>query len=178
MLFPGGRLPLKLFEQRYLDMASACMRAQSPFGVCLIREGAEVGAPATPHEVGTLARIAEWDMQQLGVLQIVAKGEQRFRVRTREAAKDGLLRASVEVLAEDKDSDIPAACAGCVQLLERVLAEHPALVERPHHFTSSAWVSAHLAQLLPLPLALKQALLELDDGGARLERINGFLAES
>ena len=155
-------------------MASACLRAQSPFGVCLIREGAEVGAPATPHEVGTLARIVEWDMQQLGVLQIVATGGQRFRVLSMKTGS-GLIQASVDLLPVESDSAIPSSCAPCVRLLERVLEEHPALVERPHRFDSSAWVSTHLAQLLPLPLELKQALLELDDGGARLERINAFL---
>ena len=69
VLFPGGRLPLRIFEQRYMDMAKACLKDGSPFGVCLIREGAEVGAPAVPAEVGTLARITHWDMPQLGVLK-------------------------------------------------------------------------------------------------------------
>lgn len=64
MLFPGGRLPLRIFEQRYMEMAKACIRDGSPFGVCLIREGREVGAPATPVEVGCLARIGHWDMPQ------------------------------------------------------------------------------------------------------------------
>src|SRR5258706_15580178 len=98
VLFPGGRLPLRIFEQRYMEMAKACLRDGSPFGVCLIREGAEVGAPATPVDIGCLARIAEWDMEQLGVLQVVARGERRFRVLERRAQADGLLRASIEPL--------------------------------------------------------------------------------
>ena len=83
MLFPGGRLPLRLFEQRYLGMASQCLKQGAPFGVCLIRDGREVGEPAMPAEVGTLARIVEWDMPQLGVLQVVAHGEGRFRILER-----------------------------------------------------------------------------------------------
>ena len=173
MLFPGGRLPLRLFERRYLDMASACMRGRSPFGVCLIREGSEVGAPATPHDVGTLATIAEWDMQQLGMLQIVANGGQRFRIRA-SRTESGLLRGDVELLPPESDGGIPPDAAACVRLLERVIEEQPALLERPHRLDSSAWVSARLAELLPLPLALKQELLEAD-APARLERLGEIL---
>src|SRR5712664_2056169 len=74
VLCPGGRLPLRIFEQRYMEMAKACLRDSAPFGVCLIREGAEVGRPATPAAIGCLARIAEWDMPQLGLLQVTSRG--------------------------------------------------------------------------------------------------------
>jgi Lon protease-like protein len=134
VLFPGGRLPLRIFEARYMDMAKACLRDGAPFGVCLIREGAEVGAPATPFEVGTLAKVAEWDMQQLGLLQIVAQGTERFRILERRTQPDGLQRARVEILP-GKAGD-----------------------ER-------AW---QVADRLPLPLELRQALLELPDGESRL----------
>jgi Lon protease-like protein len=176
VLFPGGRLPLRIFEKRYMDMASACLRGPSPFGVCLIREGAEVGAPAEPHMVGTIARIDEWDMEQLGLLQIVARGEQRFRVLERRVEADGLARASIEILPDGDDSPIPPGCAGCVRLLERVIAEHPDLIEPPHQLDSSDWVGARLAEILPLPLELKQQLLQAD-GARRLARLSGFLVE-
>lgn len=175
MLFPGGRLPLRIFEQRYMDMAKACLRDGAPFGVCLIREGAEVGAPATPSEVGTLAQIATWDMPQLGVLQVVARGEQRFRIVERRVQPDGLARASVEALAEDPDTAVPTGCAPLVKLLERVIEQHPELLERPHQLDSCAWVSGRLAELLPLPLPVKQALLELDDGRVRLEKLKALV---
>ncbi len=158
-----------------MEMAKACLRDGSPFGVCLIREGAEVGTPATPMDVGCVARIAEWDMQQLGVLQILARGERRFRVLERGAQADGLLRASIELLEEDADSEIPASCAMCVRLLERVIDQQGALFEPPHRLDSSAWVSSRLTEILPLPLPVKQQLLEIADGRARLERLNGFL---
>jgi Lon protease-like protein len=162
-----------------MEMAKACLREGSPFGVCLIREGAEVGAPATPAEIGCLARIAEWDMEQLGVLQIVAHGEQRFRVLQRSAQPDGLIRASVELLAEDQDSAIPESCALCVRLLERIL-EQPGMppMAPARRMDSSAWVSARLAEILPLPLDVKQELLELAQGRARLERLNGLLTKA
>lgn len=177
VLFPGGRLPLRIFEQRYMDMAKSCIKDQSPFGVCLIREGAEVGAPATPNDVGTLATIATWDMPQLGLLQVTARGERRFRILTRSVQRDGLARGSVDLLPEETDAPIPAAVTRCVKVLERVIERHPELLERPHRLDSCAWVSARLAELLPLPLETKQALLELDDARARLERLNSLLAQ-
>ena len=178
VLFPGGRLPLRVFEKRYMDMARACMRDGAPFGVCLIREGAEVGAPATPSEVGTLARICHWDMQQLGVLEIVARGESRFRILERRVEPDGLARAAVEMLPPEADAAVEPGCAPCVRLLERIVAEHPALFELPLRLDSSAWVSARLAELLPLPLELKQELLETGEAGQRLRRLNDLLSRT
>ena len=175
VLFPGGRLPLRIFEQRYMEMAKACLKDSSPFGVCLIREGKEVGSPATPVEVGCIARIGTWDMPQLGMLHITAHGEQRFRILERRVQADGLARASIEVIGEDSDSAIPASCSGCVKLLERVIEQQNALFEPPHRLDSASWVSSRLAEILPLPLAAKQELLELGNARARLERINSLL---
>jgi hypothetical protein len=175
VLFPGGRLPLRIFEQRYMDMAKACLRDGTPFGVCAIREGAEVGAPALPADVGCLARIAQWDMPQLGLLEVVAIGEQRFRILERRVEPSGLQRARVAVLEAERDASVPQNCAACVRLLERVIEQHAGLVAAPYRLDSAIWVSARLAELLPLPLHAKQELLELDDAGERLERLNGLL---
>jgi len=175
VLFPGGRLPLRIFEQRYMDMAKACLRDQSPFGVCLIREGREVGAPAIPADVGTLARIGTWDMPQLGVLHITALGEQRFRILERRVEPNGLARASIQTMDEEIDVAIPANCSGCVKLLEQVIQQQSALFEPPHRLDSAAWVSARLTELLPLPLPAKQELLELDNARTRIERLNELL---
>jgi uncharacterized protein len=175
VLFPGGRLPLRIFEQRYMDMAKACLRDGSAFGVCLIRDGREVGAPATPVEVGCLARITAWDMPQLGVLQVTACGEQRFRIVERRLQADGLARARVELLDNDVDTVIPERCTACVKLLERVIDQQGGLFEPPHRLESASWVSSRLAELLPLPLPAKQELLELADGLARLERLDALL---
>ena len=175
MLFPGGRLPLRIFESRYMDMAKACLKDGSPFGVCLIREGAEVGAPATPNDVGTLAKIVDWDMPQLGVLQVAARGERRFRILERRVQPDGLARGRIEVLPDENDSVVPENLSRCVKLLERVIEQHPELLERPHRLDSCSWVSSRLAELLPLPLHEKQALLEVDDAGARLERLSALV---
>ena len=175
VLFPGGRLPLRIFESRYMDMAKACLKDGSPFGVCLILEGGEVGTPATPAAVGTTARISSWDMPQLGLLHVSARGEQRFRIRSRRVQSEGLARAAVDLIPPEKDDEIPAAHRGAVRLLERLIERHPALLERPHRLDSCAWVSARLAELLPLPLTTKQALLELDDGRVRLEKVHALV---
>jgi len=148
VLFPGGRLPLRIFETRYMDMAKACLKDGTPFGVCLILEGHEVGEPALPAAVGTLARIEKWDMPQLGLLEIVARGGERFRILERRVEKNGLSRARVELLAPETDAEARGSLAYCARLVERV----------------------------PLPLGLQQELLELDAAPARLERINALLA--
>jgi Lon protease-like protein len=178
VLFPGGRLPLRIFEQRYMGIAKTCLRDGSPFGVCLIREGKEVGAPAVPVAVGTLARIAEWDMPQLGVLEIVARGEGRFRILERRVQADGLARGRAEPIADDADGPVPAACARCARLLERVLGDTPGTLEAPHRLDSASWVGMRLAELLPLAMETRQELLEMTDARARLERLNGLLSRA
>lgn len=175
VLFPGGRLPLRIFEQRYMSMAKRCLRDELPFGVCLIREGTEVGAPAIPVTVGCIARIATWDMPHLGLLHIMARGERRFRILSRSVQADGLSVAEVEPLPEDEDAPVPVHCQGCVRLLKQVIEQQPAHFEAPHRLSSASWVSARLAEVLPLPLSAKQELLELSDGLARLERLNNLL---
>ncbi|MGQ0545383.1 MAG: LON peptidase substrate-binding domain-containing protein [Betaproteobacteria bacterium] len=176
VLFPGGRLPLRIFEQRYMDMAKRCLKDGAPFGVCLIVQGREVGEPAIPAPVGTLARLGEWDMPQLGLLHVVARGERRFRIRERRVQKDGLTTGDIELLAEDADSPIPDACRTCVRLLERVIEQQPGLLEPPHRLDSASWVGARLAELLPLPLPAKQGLLELSDARVRLERLSALVS--
>jgi len=175
VLFPGGRLPLRLFEQRYLEMAKDCLKRDSPFGVCLIREGKEVGDPAMPYEVGTLARISSWDMPQLGVLNITALGAQRFRIVERRVRPDGLATASIELLPDDVDAPLSGSFPTCRALLERIIEQQPALLPEPRRLESCAWVSARLAELLPLPLDMKQDLLELADAHERLSRLSALL---
>ena len=80
VLFPGMALPLEVFEQRYRRLVSECVDASDPFGVVLIREGVEVGGPATPHELGTTARIESVNPDSPLWLQLLTVGERRFRI--------------------------------------------------------------------------------------------------
>ncbi len=178
VLFPGGLLPLRVFEQRYMDMAKTCLKEGEPFGVCLIHSGHEVGEPATPEAIGCTARIIEWDMQQLGVLSIKALGEQRFRIRTSCVTTAGLTRADVEMLPQDTDAQLPEEFDACATLLRAVIDDHgPGLVALPTRFDSSSWVSSRLIEILPVPLRAKQKLLELEDAGQRIEILNKFLQQ-
>lgn len=177
VLFPGGRLPLRIFEQRYMDMAKACLRDESPFGVCLIREGAEVGEPAVPEDIGCMARIVSWDMQQLGVLQVMTRGEQRIRILERSVQPDGLARARVELLAPEQDAVLDPAADLCARVLRKALdTAGDGLVEPPLRYESAAWVSARLAELLPLSGASRQRLLEMDDARDRIEILRRLIS--
>src|SRR2546428_1626064 len=101
VLFPGGLLPLRVFEARYMDMTRECLKRNEPFGVCLIHQGSEVGAPAVPEGVGCLAKIQECDMQQQGILNLKTRGGQRFRILERKTGTQGLISADVELIAPD-----------------------------------------------------------------------------
>lgn len=178
VLFPAGMLPLRIFEQRYMEMAKDCLKHDKPFGVCLIAEGGEVGAPAVPHEVGVIARIASWDMPQLGVLNIVTRGERRFRIVDREVDPHGLVMAHIDMLVDEPPSTIPAALRSLVPLLRAIVEDIG--VERmpqPHDFDNAAWVGHRYAEVLPIPLMARQKLLELDDSVARLEIIFQYLTQ-
>jgi hypothetical protein len=161
-----------------MDMAKRCLRDQLPFGVCAIREGREVGEPAVPADVGCTARIAQWDMAQLGLLEVIAEGERRFRILERRVERNSLQVAKVELLPIENDAPVSESCSACVRLLERVIEQHAGLLPSPHRLDSAVWVSARLAELLPLPLGAKQELLELDDATTRLERVNSLLRAS
>jgi Lon protease-like protein len=176
VLFPGGLLPLRVFEARYMDMARDCLKRDEPFGVCLIHEGTEVGAPAVPEGVGCLAKILEWDMQQQGILNLKTRGSQRFRILQREASAQGLISADVELIAPDPSVAVPDKFASCARLLEMVVSDQgkPIFAE-PHAFDDAAWVGYRLTEILPVPLAAKQKLLELTDSLARLSILQRFL---
>jgi Lon protease-like protein len=109
------------------------------------------------------------------VLQVSARGERRFRILERRVQADGLSVGKIALVADEADHPVPADLASAVKLLERVIEQHPELLERPHRLDSCAWVSARLAELLPLPLEAKQALLEMDDGKARLQRLSALV---
>ncbi len=186
ILFPGGRLPLRIFEQRYMDMAKACLRDDTPFGLCLIAAGEEVAgknkAASKPHVTGSLARIVDWDMPQLGILHITALGTQRLRIVRHWPEPSGLLMGEVVLLEDDDASPVPEKYQRLVPLLRAIIEEldqpeHAANAPaKPHKFHDATWVSLRFAEVLPIPLSAKQTLLEVDDSLDRLEIIYRFLA--
>lgn len=169
VLFPGGPLPLRIFETRYVDMVRRCMRADQCFGVALIREGSEAG-PADTFDIGTVAKIVDFHQLSDGFLGLSCVGEQRFRIVSRSRQADGLNLAGIENLARETKIAVPARHARLAQLLESVLpqlGEVYAGIEM--HLDDAVWVGHRLAEILPIAAAEKQFCLELDDPIQRLD---------
>ena len=176
VLFPDGILPLKVFEQRYLDMAAACMREQRPFGICLIASGPEVGEAAEPHAVGTLAEITGWEMEQLGILMLTVRGGRRFRILEKHASAERLLQARVEIIPNDGPKPFPEERQRLLPLLRRIASDlGTARFPEPHRFDDAEWVGQRIAEILPIQNLAKQKLLELEDPLARLEVLERYL---
>jgi Lon protease-like protein len=172
VLFPGGPLPLRIFETRYTDMVRRCMREQQPFGVVLIQEGDEAGDVATTATVGCTARIADFHTLHDGFLGISCVGVQKFRVLRVWRASDGLNMGEISWLPADRELALPERYAHLADTVRRALedlSEHYEHVERK--FDDAAWIGARLTELLPIELADKQALLELDDPIERLDSL-------
>ena len=176
VLFPGGALPLKIFEVRYVDMAKACLKDGSLFGVALIREGQEVGTPAVPENIGCLARIADCDVEELGVLKVRAEGLERFRLVSSEVNRQGLIIGEVERVDTELETNAAPGLEECAEFLRKAIAGIGAerFVE-PFRFDDATWVGFRLAEILPLRIDVKQKLLELTDATMRLAVLHKFL---
>jgi uncharacterized protein len=174
VLFPEGRLALRVFEKRYVDMVTACLKSTSSFGVCLIKQGDEVGRAAEPHDVGTLADIVACDLVQAGILQISVRGRKRFRVASTQVREDQLVFAEVHYLPEHHVA-LSGRHRGLSVTLRQALEQAGSASHfPPPQWEHAGWVGGLLAELLPLPLGLKQALLEMDDAAARLDVLARF----
>ncbi|HEX5787086.1 MAG TPA: LON peptidase substrate-binding domain-containing protein [Woeseiaceae bacterium] len=175
VLFPGGPLPLRIFEARYIDMISERLRADAPFGVVLIREGRETG-PAATYDVGTLARITDWYQGSDGLLGVTAVGEQRFRVRTAECRHDGLNVGEVDLLPDESPVALPESHRGLADIVAAVLDDLGRLYESlERRYDDAGWVTWRLIEVLPLELAQKQACLERSTVEERLELVSQVL---
>ena len=172
VLFPGGPLPLRIFETRYTDMVRRCMREQQPFGVVLIQEGDEAGPVATTATVGCSARIVDFYTLKDGFLGISCVGDRKFRVLRVWRAPDGLNMGEVTWLEAEPAHALPEEYERLGETVRRAvdeLAQQYQHVEK--HFDDAAWVGARLTELLPIELNDKQVLLELDDPIARLDAL-------
>lgn len=189
VLFPDGLLPLKIFEARYLDMARACLRDDSPFGVCLLKSGGEVAqedVPCVPEMVGTLARIEHCDVDEHGILLVRARGTQRFRLLSHRKEASGLLVGMAEPMPEDAaldGADAVAKFGACAEVLERIIET---IRERdagsvpfaePFRFDDPSWVSNRLAEILQIPLRARQKLMELIDAGERIDAVHHYMRQ-
>jgi len=177
VLFPGGPLNLRIFERRYIDLVRDCSRSGSGFGVCLILEGREVGEPAVPAAIGTLARITDFCTLPDGLLGISAEGGERFQVATTRVRSDGLMHGEVRFWPDEPNVAIPAEHCLLAMILERLVAQIGgalAKVERAR-FDDSSWVGFRLAELLPLAQPEKQHLLQMTDPLQRLAQLQHYV---
>jgi Lon protease-like protein len=171
VLFPGGYLPLRIFEQRYIDMVRECSVDDSCFGVCLVSH-AEDGHQSAGHvRTGTTAEICDFSMLDDGLLGITSRGKQKFLVRKTRRRDNGLLMAEVAFHAETSSVEVPeqysvlSMIAG--RLMEQLHRNYPAF--QPRLLQDANWVGYRLAELLPLENREKQVLLEVSDPLERLQ---------
>ena len=189
VLFPGGVLPLRIFEVRYLDMIGKCHKAGAPFGVVSLTQGSEVRQPGATEafaDVGTLATITEYDSPRPGLMTIRASGSQRFRITSRDQLKHGLWIADVQAVPPDVDVEIPpdlqvaaTALRQLIQSLQQRSGGRDSLpIMEPWRLDDCGWVANRWCELLPLPVALKQRLMELENPLVRLELVSDVLAKT
>ena len=195
VLYPGGLLPLQIFEVRYLDMIGKCQKAGAPFGIISLTEGSEVRRPKNSGpsgdgfaneafgSVGTLASITEFSVPQPGLMMIRCVGTQRFEISAREKLKHGLWIANVTRLDDDQAVPVPedlqrtANALGKLikSLQERRVPEDQMPLLPPYQLDDCGWVANRWCELLPMPLELKQRLMELDNPLLRLELVSDIL---
>ena len=191
VLFPGGLLPLRIFEVRYLDMIRRCHREGKPFGVVALSQGQEVrqagSGPERFHEVGTLATVAEVVSPQPGLLMIQTHGGPRFKLGASKQLPHGLWVGDAETLPEDPVVPVPDDLQGHAQALGRLLEALAAQaddagarmpVRAPWQLEDCAWVANRWCELLPLPLAMKHRLMALDNPLLRLELVGDLLSQA
>ena len=176
VVFPGGQLPLRIFEQRYLGMVKQAIADNTPFGICAIREGTEAGTPAVPYTIGTRVRITDWDMPQTGILHIETQALERFVIRSTQTEPGGLLIGSVEAVSREDAAAVPDDLELAVEILRHIIDEYgDAHFPAPHQLDNAVWVGYRLSEVLPLKLSVKQNLLEMNDSVTRLRILTEFL---
>jgi Lon protease-like protein len=177
VLLPQGRMKLRIFEARYMDMIAACMQENRAFGISLIEQGSEVGEAARPHLLGVEANVVDWDMQQQGMLGITVSGGRRFRIVDHAVSAKNTVEAQVEWLPETQLA-LPKEYASMQSLLQLIVADKGQdVIAAPYHFDEATWVGHRFTEILPIPPLARLRLLELDDPALRLSIIFQYLRD-
>ena len=175
VLFPEGELKLRIFEPRYIDMVSDCLRNDTGFGVCLIQEDKDMSKSADFFSMGTYAKIIDWSQMKDGLLAIVIKGEKRFRVNSHKSSKNNLRVGEIDWLSDD-DNPMPASYQNFSDLLKEIVVRYELPIgNMPDRFDEANWVSERLAELLPFDLSIKQEILEMNSASNRFEYMETLL---
>jgi len=175
VLFPDGPLPLRVFEPRYLDMISRCLKDETQFGVLLINEGSEVGSADT-YPVGTKAQICDWYQGSDGILGVTAVGTQRFRLEKVKQESDGLYLGDIDTLDPEPSVPLPETYWSMADLLRAVVEDLGRLYEPlEKHYDDATWVGNRFAEILPVSMEQKQHCLEMNDPIERLRFVQPLL---
>jgi len=184
VMFPGGRVNLQIFERRYIDLVRNCMRSNTGFGICLLKQGEEVeqSSQQSIHRTGTYASIVDWDQLENGLLGITVEGSRKFKISKSWQASSGLLTADV-VFSETGNlggDPIPVdeQFSGLAELLQS-LESHPAVERKNQQIDyNNLWdLGWRLSELIPIEAEKKQELLELDDAWERIENIEQLVSD-
>jgi len=183
VLFPGGLLELKIFEARYLDLVSRCLRESAPFGVVALRAGGEARSAAADtvqlHDVGTLAELIDVDSAQAGILLVRCRGTQRFGVGATRQERDGLWLAETTPIADDTVVAPLASHGNVVKSLAEAIATLSAQGAEPflapHRLDDAGWVANRWCEILPLPIEAKQRLMTMADPLVRLDVVDSLM---
>ena len=178
VLFEGGKLPLRIFEPRYLDMIGNSMRENRPFGVVLIRQGRDARLGAGDEQpqifdIGTEATVIDFNQLDGGMLGIMALGGRKFRIVQTWEQDDHLLMGRTERLPEEPPGEPDSGHQRLLEIL-RQLIKHPMVekLELEIDFDDARAVGRRLAELLPIEPEFKQRLLELDHPRQRLDELS------
>lgn len=185
VVFPGTRLDLQIFERRYIDLVSHCLRSETGFGICLLRSGEEVVRVAgkqTIHRIGTYVEIVDWDQLENGLLGITVEGKSKFTVDDCWQADSGVLEATVTFSAVDNVDLEPIPVASDYEALAELLenlASHPMVQQRGQtiDYQNLRVLGWRLGELLPIEAEDKQKLLELEDPSQRIMEIEELVAD-
>lgn len=177
VLFPDGILPLRIFEPRYVDMISNCMKQGTGFGVCLIQQGSETEPNARISQIGTLGNITDFETLQDGLLGITVTGQQRFRLFNNHVDHAGLMHADVTLLEHQRAQQVPVQYQTLVDILRQILERFKAeLGDFAEDYDDAYWVACRLSEVLPLDMFERQVLLEMDKPEAQLQRLQRLIA--
>lgn len=185
VLFPDGLLALKVFEARYLDLMGRCLREDRPFGVVALRQGGEVRLPGDEavelEAVGCTARLIDLDSALPGILQVRCRGERRFRLLGRQAQADGLWVGEAQMLPADEtvlpEEALVASARALASAIQSLRQRGPLPFLEPFRFEDAGWIANRWCEILPIPLAARQRLMELEDPQARLRIVDQFLRQ-
>lgn len=176
VLLPGGLLPLRIFESRYLDMVTRSLREDSLFVISLLTSGAEVGKAAECESIGVSVKVYDWEGLPGDLLGITVLAKNKVRLSSQSVERDNLLTAEAEALPPEPDLSVRDIDSRLVELLRRILKELPLPYSSDlSHFDDLGWVANRLVEVLPFPLELKQHFLEESSPVRRMDLVHEAL---